>query len=764
MTGMRHGAFSRLITVLAICMPTLRGLARQAGPRTTSRLGDEEIPSSMVWRPDGSYTAVTTYTPDATDGGNSGPVLDLAGVKAVVQTFRCPGSRLLSVSGHVGVPGLDHAPSPLTFAVRRGPRGRAVVQRQVTPNTLTPGGHWIDLDVSLDCEAGSEWQLVITVDRAYTEAKRMHLFRVVPDSPRRAPWVVGGHVDDQPLDTALWMRMTYQRRKAGLLGPGRVFWSLPSERNITVDLARSAEAIASDSGAPVNLTAARDEAVSQWFGVAAAPAEHGGVYDLLVTDLRHESGEVVARHRAAVEWLRHAAVYWRSSRDGIFSDPLAPRASARPDPIDAPSNVAFLVTWRPPADTRPGTYRGRVALQADGHEVGRRDVALRVLGYRLPWKKTFQTALFGGFSGEIHPAFQLDYPDRYGPDSMRVRRWFFDALAHSRIALSNLIMWHPQFLEQDPPPGYTAATVYASDFLQQAVIDAGRMLNRAGFDASMITPWHDVYAVFDGDESAKPRISVFWQTYYPLLQREGWVDQSWTRLKDEFSSVEEATRARAFVDWLRPQVPGLRIMATSMWFHEAPRHILAEHIDIWCPTVEEYLHFRPFYRERLAAGDQVWPYIHFHALLNRDELALRTYFWWLYAEGLDGCCYYSVGPRGQQVARPYGIRQASDMPWGDGSILWGAPRELWRSVRLTRIGDGIEEWEKLTMLEALAAPLVTDGDAAPAIADEVARFRRAVDAAFAANGCCRLDLAGFDRLRQQLDGLIERLTGTAGPP
>jgi hypothetical protein len=266
-----------------------------------------------------------------------------------------------------------------------------------------------------------------------------------------------------------------------------------------------------------------------------------------------------------------------------------------------------------------------------------------------------------------------------------------------------------------------------------------------------------MYAVFKGEEGAKARVKEFWRVYYPILKRHDWVEQSWTRLPDEFASDADVKRAKAFVRWLRPQIPGLRIMATSMSYREEPRTALADSVDIWCPTIQEYVHFREFYRKRRRAGDDVWPYVHHYALLNRGENELRAYFWWLFVEGLDGCCYYSVGPRGQHLPRPYGVRQQSDMPWGDGCILWAQPGELWRSVRLARIGDGIEDWERLRLFQELAAHAARSALVPRRGLRQIEAFRAELRTLCGPGGRLRRGSAEFAETRRRLDTLLERL-------
>ena len=198
--------------------------------------------------------------------------------------------------------------------------------------------------------------------------------------------------------------------------------------------------------------------------------------------------------------------------------------------------------------------------------------------------------------------------------------------------------------------------------------------------------------------------------------------------------------------------------------HNQARYRLADYVDIWCPTVNEYNLFRTFYDERRAGGDQVWPYIHSHCYVGAEDYRLSGYFWWLYFQGVNGCTYYSTGPRGKHLQQPYGIRQESDMPIGDGNILYAAPGELWRSIRLVRIGDGIEDWELLHQMTQLTQTAADSGIISPALQNRIDQFRSRSQNFFQRPEALHLQPDQFNTMRTELIEIIEQLLADPGNP
>lgn len=733
-------------------------------------LGNEEaIPTRGAWADDGTYR-ITETIKEVSTSVDTRPVFDLAGHRTVGLTFRSPAARIDAVEFHLGVPGVVNAPTSLQLVLRKGERdGPIVARRTYTTEQLPPKGHWLKVELNQTCEPGSLWTAEIRLDDPVTHSRRMHLHHGLRGLPA-APWVHGGYADGEALDSVFWVQVTGERTSSVNLAGKRIFWAAPPDRRLTVDVGRSAQVIADDTpDAPITLSAVRGEAVSIWLGVSARPEDHASRYELLVTDLQDDQGNTPARVSRSIEWLRNVAVYrvdpgnGEVSRDGVFSDVLASRASARPDNLNAPSNVAWLVTWRIPRHVQPGRYEARVIYMADGDQASRRTVELQIRTPVVPLKKTFRTALFSTFNGYINPEIGLEYP-LYSDENFQVREWFRRTLADSRISLSSLRIWHQQFMEQTPPPGGTSDDVWNNRFIQDAIVEVAHQLKREGFALEHLTPWHELYEAFKGHRAGREKVKRFWNNYYPLLEQRGWLDDAWTRLPDEFATDEEIDRAVEYVKWFRTFAPDVKIMTTAMGWGEA-RYRLADYVDIWCPVVNEYLRFREFYRERLTAGDQVWPYIHYHCYVGAEDYRIRGYFWWLYFQGVNGCTYYSVGPRGKHRQKTYGIRQESDMPRGDGNILYAAPGELWRSIRLARIADGIEDWELLHQMAELSREAITAATITAELQQRVDQFHSRGERFFERPEGLNLQPQQFNAMRGELIEIIEQLraVGGAGP-
>jgi hypothetical protein len=101
--------------------------------------------------------------------------------------------------------------------------------------------------------------------------------------------------------------------------------------------------------------------------------------------------------------------------------------------------------------------------------------------------------------------------------------------------------------------------------------------------------------------------------------------------------------------------------------------------------------------------------------------------------GLEGVSYWSLGPRGEFEHAPHGIIRRDDVRQGDGTLYYPGTegtsvRGLWRSTRLHRIRDGIEDREYFRVLDSASVRAEADGRLTPELAARVEAVRRSPEA------------------------------------
>ena len=221
----------------------------------------------------------------------------------------------------------------------------------------------------------------------------------------------------------------------------------------------------------------------------------------------------------------------------------------------------------------------------------------------------------------------------------------------------------------------------------------------------------------------------FWKKYYETFKRRGWLKLAFEQQADEYRTVEKAKRAQEYARKVRAMAPGLRIMMTGCAGGLEVHRAAVGSTDIWATELAIYIALRSFFQERIAAGEQIFWYIHHHVSLPSSPLALRTLFWRARAEGITGVVFWGVtawGDRSRISHDDLGIvlrDTYANYAAGDGVLFWPGRKKVLESVRLEWLRDGIEDWESFRLLDTLAGRLKSRGLLAAPLAEKVASAR-----------------------------------------
>lgn len=221
----------------------------------------------------------------------------------------------------------------------------------------------------------------------------------------------------------------------------------------------------------------------------------------------------------------------------------------------------------------------------------------------------------------------------------------------------------------------------------------------------------------------------FVEKYYQPLAERGMLDRGFVRLpNDEAFGNERAVHNQRWAAALRRLMPGLRTHQTlgvmggarTDWATR-DRFVREYHglVDIWAmrPLILQGLWSGNF-KERVAAGDEMAPYIHAQCWMTRAETPLvgRLFFWYLKKFGANRCTlwitnlwFQAIRPDGRRAERrtwedPWGfIVSKRNRCIGDGTIFWPGRDGVLSSIRAESWRDGIEDYAYFNLLESRLA-------------------------------------------------------------
>jgi len=418
-----------------------------------------------------------------------------------------------------------------------------------------------------------------------------------------------------------------------------------------------------------------------------------------------------------------------------------------PDPLleddsvtaDAGRTGAVWLTVRVPADAAPGRYRGQVILTADGRK------------HSLPVQVTVHAA-------RLPPAMTLKVVNWYYPvvltHTYRVKWWdepFWDlvaadarAMAEHRQSVGHVTL-HETIVATEREGGDVALDFKHFDRMVETFRAAG-LPYIMGSALAGRHEWmsKDFYAIpmklacRDGSTGMYPApldpkspdeaqkrvwvtsaafeqyLAAFLPAFQRHLEQKGWLDAYIQLQADE----PVHTNAAAYVrlgQLVRQYAPKLRraeaIRATK----------IVGALDIWAPLLNDLDRNAPFFKERSAAGDEMWFYTcerprgrYMNRMIDYPLLKTRLLHWANYATNTTGFLHWGFNP---SWGNPF--QNAGDPP-GDGHLVYpgvarlhGAPPEYDKrhsldSLRYEAMRDGIEDYELLRLLSA-KRPDLADG-------------------------------------------------------
>ncbi len=418
-----------------------------------------------------------------------------------------------------------------------------------------------------------------------------------------------------------------------------------------------------------------------------------------IRNLRHaQSGETFPMSRCAIYQVGYVKTKdpktYKVDFVGWWPDPLLPAKEMTAEPGEC---MPIWISLKSEPDTRPGLYRGRLEVWADGRPAGYLPLEARVFGPALPNTTTVRTT----FSTYNHMIARI-----YGGKlTKKMWRKYQEFIADHRINPDSIY-------RRSPPP--IEDVIY---FARRGQLNAFNLMYLP--KANKKHPY---------DAARLKRIAAVLDPYVAKLREAGLADKAYIYGFDEVNRDQYAAMRRAF-GFIKKRYPEIPTVTTGRDNTYGLESGLDDVVDIWVPLTARYDLERA--EAARARGREVWWYIccgprHPYAnwFVEYSALEPRLLWWMTYQQKVPGFLYYTMS-RWPLQKEPIRIDGRNKTNWnpasfrtynGDGSLFCAGPDGPITTVRFENIRDGIEDYELLTLL---AKRLGDGGKAARALCDEL---------------------------------------------
>ena len=407
---------------------------------------------------------------------------------------------------------------------------------------------------------------------------------------------------------------------------------------------------------------------------------------------------------------------------GLNPDPLTDRVGGQ---VRAGETQSFWFTVYVPAGQSPGLYETRLRLLCGGVEQCRIPVRLRVRGFNIPPRPSF----------DVRSSFRWNIPLQVesGPDEEVLYRYYRDYYQHRTRCSPGLtvgvsIQGERAVVDLDEYVKhlrYMRDELGAKRFNIPSLFISHRGTHRMPPDAS----WHG-RPVFAGAELARldPRFEKPFRSYFgqlcARLREEGLLLAPTVRFFDEPDLRDRPTvnALRALAELIRDIEPSVTVAMTATTAHPA----LTDVIKLWV------IHTDAWDREALAlkaaqdAGCRIAVYNNAVNYPEHRRLRVRLWPWLLYKYRVDGTYSWwgTVCWRGE-MANPWTAGK------GNSGVMMYPPRADDEqgpidSVRWELFREGLEDYEYMRLTADLVSRLEQVGKR-----DAAARGKQALEAAMA---------------------------------
>ena len=391
------------------------------------------------------------------------------------------------------------------------------------------------------------------------------------------------------------------------------------------------------------------------------------------------------------------------SASGMYPDPIDDDGSLRNIPAGMTQPVWVTVTVR--KDAVPGVYNGKIHLSGKGFNL-ESEIALKVYPVVLEEPELWITNWFNSSQAALR---------RFDPeaDIFSDEYWeYIRAIASKmKVCYQNTVLIPMSTITSTSEGGSWSFNFDNFDKMVGIFIEAG-VLKRleAGHIGGRMGKWNSPFGV---DVPGKGRLPMsdpaaieYYSAFIPALtshiKEKGWYPIYCQHIADEPAGDNYKSYV-SIASFFKRYAPDVKIIEAC---HS---HELSQIVDIWVPQLDFYSYGYEFYRERQAAGDEVWFYTCLNPkgefanrFLEQPLLKTRLLHWINFRFGATGYLHWGLnywkGEDPWNETTAIQTENGNILPGGDSWIIYPGDKRLYGSIRLEAMRDGIADYTLLQML------------------------------------------------------------------
>lgn len=410
---------------------------------------------------------------------------------------------------------------------------------------------------------------------------------------------------------------------------------------------------------------------------------------------------------------------------------------------------AVWITVYTPADAAPGTYYGRVAVQAAGLPAQYVQVTHRVWGFTLPeeshlrndsWLSPRELQRFYNLDRPVPLEMQIAYSEFLGKYRMSslglsyVTHFMQDKLIKCYVDERGDFTYDFEGLLPLFEAAFARGTNTFNPNMGCGHDLFGQIMNlkeatskETGKPVKLDPPPADMTEVFK-----MKRVRQFWQQYTAWMKEHGWLDNALFEMVDEPNDESRRELLRKVHTGMREIAPELTLFAYGVT-PDTPG--LKGYVDYYGPGLRTFSSHREAFLKEQAAGAKFWVYSCSASYGNDGEtqhvpdsgvsdppLERRIYPWFCFKWNLHGFLIFTMNSWGTweepgkklsaDPAQRWPLNGQRNVTDSDYQLIYPGPdgRPV-ASMRLENVRDGMEDYEYLHMLRELATKLKASGKA-----------------------------------------------------
>jgi hypothetical protein len=467
----------------------------------------------------------------------------------------------------------------------------------------------------------------------------------------------------------------------------------------------------------VEITAAKNE--NENFQLVLTPTQNFNDVEISISDLIQNS-DTISNNLVSIYQVGYISTIDRDQdyNDvdyGMLPDPLIPINSEIS--LDSGNNQPIWFKIRIPKTSKAGLYAGTITLSANS-EIRVIPIELLVYDFALPQNPSLQSQF--GVTSSASESFSKFYNQDTYNEKLELLKKFYDKFAENRLNPINIAFYYlydfwdaftfdcvneeltdVDFTLMDPIYEYCADTLEFKHIRFPITNTNPVRWDRQNDVGCKDYSWNNYQLSDEFKKVQKEYIDLASEHF----EQKGWMENSVVYLTDEPcaytqsfdypSSHPSYSLVRQYYNHIKESNPKLKWVQT-----ENVEPSLYEHTDLWIPGHKQYSEFDA--DERRIYGQEAWWY-NVGSRIQTPGVKTRAILWDSYSRNVDGILDWGVNY--------WTYFTVNDNPWdgtsrgGDGYLLYpgtevGIENDFVTSIRWENLGDGMEDYEYLKLLEA----------------------------------------------------------------